>query len=280
MAPAVKALLASWPQRHSVSMTGKATAGQDERGDASEVTSSRKDLSCTVPFAFGPYPSQFAEEAPGSGPDQGSPRQRCRKVEKRLRRSPINPNRLARATDAPEAKRALREGAREAEPDSGKRLKPPEPLPELRHMRQIAGLRIWEPLPPAPPTSEPVNAIVAWDSSNAGANAADAGGQPEAPASTLCRSSSRTVEAHVRAEGLNVSTSSPHHARGAPCRCVVRGKEQRQALPGHDCEMCRRFYAATGITGANGVVAGPKSSRHRSEHAPTNTPPGTLCRAA
>ena len=161
-------------------------------------------------------------------------------------------------------------GIRDVRPDVRR-----EPLTELRQIAGIAGLRIWEPtesaepapLPaplPAPPR-EPTDAIVAWNPPTD----ADRGhhGRPDALASNVCRSSSRTFEV-VRAEANGIP-SPVQNASGAPCRCVVRGKEQRLALPGHDCEMCRRFYAAAGVG-----PLGPKSSRHRSEHAPTSTPPG------
>jgi len=77
----------------------------------------------------------------------------------------------------------------------------------------------------------------------------------------------------VRAEGQSALTSKVNV--GVPCRCVVRGKAQRSALQGFDCEQCRNFYTATKLT----KLPGPKpddlkASRHRSDHAPTCTPPG------
>lgn len=87
----------------------------------------------------------------------------------------------------------------------------------------------------------------------------------------------------VRAEGRVAAAAMGMPPLGAvPCRCVVRGKQERAALQGYDCEECRKFYSATGVApkmDATGLQRGmtrfaPKSSRHRYEHAPTNTPPG------
>ncbi|CAE8718913.1 unnamed protein product, partial [Polarella glacialis] len=62
------------------------------------------------------------------------------------------------------------------------------------------------------------------------------------------------------------------------CRCVVRGREQRQALQGFDCEQCRSFYELSTAIGGVALVAGHSGqralSRHRLEWAPTSTPPG------
>lgn len=88
---------------------------------------------------------------------------------------------------------------------------------------------------------------------------------------------SGSFEHRVRAEGHSASTSS-NVKESVPCRCVVRGKAQRSALQGFDCEQCRNFYAAT--KHINGIKqSGPKgddlkASRHRMDHAPTCTPPG------
>lgn len=88
---------------------------------------------------------------------------------------------------------------------------------------------------------------------------------------------SGSFEHRVWAEGHSALTSS-NVKEGVPCRCVVRGKAQRSALHGFDCEQCRNFYAAT--KHINGIKqSGPKgddlkASRHRMDHAPTCTPPG------
>lgn len=75
-------------------------------------------------------------------------------------------------------------------------------------------------------------------------------------------------ERAVRAEG-----SSREQEAEVPCRCVVRGKAQRMALKGFDCEQCRNFYAATKLPGPKPDL---KASRHRMGHAPSETPPGQL----
>jgi len=91
----------------------------------------------------------------------------------------------------------------------------------------------------------------------------------------------------VRAEGMAAvaaAAAMPPPA-GPPCRHVVRGKEARLALAAFDCDQCRAFFQATGGTGAGHASAAsiaaraawgraPRGSRHRFEHAPTNTPPG------
>lgn len=81
-------------------------------------------------------------------------------------------------------------------------------------------------------------------------------------------------QGQVRAEGSGVASSKSNS--GVPCRCVVRGREKRQALTGFDCEVCAKFHAAVG---GNGAAAGPncheaKHSRHRMEYQPVCTPPG------
>ena len=53
---------------------------------------------------------------------------------------------------------------------------------------------------------------------------------------------------------------------------VVRGRENRQALPGHDCEECRKFLDAVG-DGFNRDEIVMQCSRHRARHAPASTPP-------
>lgn len=88
----------------------------------------------------------------------------------------------------------------------------------------------------------------------------------------------------VRASGLReVEAEVP--AKCELGRCVVRGKQARQALMSFDCPQCRAFYDATGQTGncshtpgaastTRAWRAGTGHTRHRFEHAPTNTPDG------
>ena len=53
---------------------------------------------------------------------------------------------------------------------------------------------------------------------------------------------------------------------------VVRGKDARAALPGHDCEECRKFLDALGNdTGFRDTIV-QECSRHRSRFAPPSTP--------
>jgi hypothetical protein len=77
----------------------------------------------------------------------------------------------------------------------------------------------------------------------------------------------------VRAAGKDAMLAPED--QGVPCRCVVRGKENRLLLQGFDCEQCRKYYQATKGVGGRTEAALPKaSSRHRFRHAPTCTPPG------
>eukprot|EP00927_Polykrikos_kofoidii_P054100 TRINITY_DN4857_c0_g1_i2.p1 TRINITY_DN4857_c0_g1~~TRINITY_DN4857_c0_g1_i2.p1 ORF type:complete len:782 (+),score=171.44 TRINITY_DN4857_c0_g1_i2:86-2431(+) len=121
--------------------------------------------------------------------------------------------------------------------------------------------------------------------------------------SPLPTAASRPARA-VRAQGHDPTTAAAAavgsgRGSGPPCRCTVRDRNSRMALPAFDCEQCRSFYDATGVipggcertsnahgvsggAGADGAVAaqaaawrhGPKASRHRFEHAPACTPPG------
>mmetsp|Transcript_12861 Transcript_12861/g.27855 ORF Transcript_12861/g.27855 Transcript_12861/m.27855 type:complete len:393 (+) Transcript_12861:97-1275(+) len=197
------------------------------------------------------------EPVPGLGSAASSAPTTCRDAEKSARSSPVGPNITANVVDPRNGKNCR---PLEVHETSGQDAKPDERQREsLKELRQIAGLRIWEPI--QPPT-EATNAVVAWTPP------ADAERREEPAVYTVGRTSSRSFEPQVRAEGQSAAPSAIQPTSGALCRCVVRGKEQRLALPGHDCEMCRRFYAAAGMG------SGLKSSRHRSEHAPTNTPPG------
>jgi hypothetical protein len=83
----------------------------------------------------------------------------------------------------------------------------------------------------------------------------------------------------VRASGADAVTASNDGQAGPLCRCTVRGKQFRLGLKAFDCEQCRAFYEATGVSGSSAKAkrawrAGTSSSRHRFEHAPTNTPDG------
>eukprot|EP00927_Polykrikos_kofoidii_P054099 TRINITY_DN4857_c0_g1_i1.p1 TRINITY_DN4857_c0_g1~~TRINITY_DN4857_c0_g1_i1.p1 ORF type:complete len:773 (+),score=162.47 TRINITY_DN4857_c0_g1_i1:86-2404(+) len=117
--------------------------------------------------------------------------------------------------------------------------------------------------------------------------------------SPLPTAASRPARA-VRAQGHDPTTAAAAAVGsgrgGPPCRCTVRDKNSRMALPAFDCEQCRSFYDATGVipggcerssnahgaSGGDGAVTaqaaawrhGPKASRHRFEHAPACTPPG------
>ena len=54
---------------------------------------------------------------------------------------------------------------------------------------------------------------------------------------------------------------------------VVRGRANREALPGYDCEECRKFLNAIG-DGYDRDQIIQQCSRHRSRHAPPSTPDG------
>ncbi|KAJ0393978.1 hypothetical protein ATCC90586_009081 [Pythium insidiosum] len=52
---------------------------------------------------------------------------------------------------------------------------------------------------------------------------------------------------------------------------VVRNREQRAALPGHDCDECRKYYEALdGLVPESEIKA--RCSRHRARHEPYQTP--------
>ncbi|KAL3809958.1 hypothetical protein ACHAXA_011400 [Cyclostephanos tholiformis] len=53
---------------------------------------------------------------------------------------------------------------------------------------------------------------------------------------------------------------------------VVRGRANRQALPGHECEKCRKWFDAIG-PGYDRREIVKECSRHRSRHIPPSTPP-------
>jgi hypothetical protein len=53
---------------------------------------------------------------------------------------------------------------------------------------------------------------------------------------------------------------------------VVRGRANRQALPGHECEECRKWFDAIG-PGYDRCEIVNECSRHRARHVPPSTPP-------
>ncbi|KAF1791483.1 Com1/Ctip family [Phytophthora cactorum] len=54
---------------------------------------------------------------------------------------------------------------------------------------------------------------------------------------------------------------------------VVRNREERKALPGHDCMECKKYYDALGGLGAADAAAHKnKCSRHRARFEPYQTP--------
>lgn len=54
---------------------------------------------------------------------------------------------------------------------------------------------------------------------------------------------------------------------------VVRNREERKALPGHDCMECKKYYDALGALGAVDAAAHKnKCSRHRARFEPYQTP--------
>lgn len=60
---------------------------------------------------------------------------------------------------------------------------------------------------------------------------------------------------------------------------VVRNREARAALPGHDCVECRKYYEALDglIPDADAQLAKAKCSRHRAKFEPYNTPDDFWC---
>jgi len=159
---------------------------------------------------------------------------------------------------------------------------PPAEVPRgaaLENLKDIPGLRIWETKPELLPIEAPPAPAPVVTRHAAPEGAEDVPGlrvwEPvpiEAPPPPLPAPDAQEF-LKVRAEGRLAMKSS---VRGLPCRCVVRGRDQRAALQGFDCEQCRSFHQATGvqIAAAKSWQQGPKSSRHRLEHAPTDTPPG------
>jgi len=86
------------------------------------------------------------------------------------------------------------------------------------------------------------------------------------------------------------SSASANYSRGGGCRRssndpeersykyqeVVRGKDKRRAMPGHECEQCKEFYDT--VCNAEGGKVFDRNkmicdhSRHRSNHSPEQTP--------
>jgi hypothetical protein len=58
---------------------------------------------------------------------------------------------------------------------------------------------------------------------------------------------------------------------------VVRGRDARAALPGHDCDECRKFLDALG-PGFDREDIVNKCSRHRARHKPPSTPDNNFWR--
>lgn len=156
---------------------------------------------------------------------------------------------------------------------------------QVAQVAQVAGLRIWGGCDPrrfvpkereeAGQTERTLEKLEAEEQSEKSerSEAGQAAFQiVQAPNPAFTRSGS--FEHRVRAEGHSALTSS-NVKEGVPCRCVVRGKAQRRALQGFDCEQCRNFYAATKHIKQSGPKGDDlKASRHRMDHAPTCTPPG------
>ena len=167
--------------------------------------------------------------------------------------------------------------SKETEADNAKCHQPAEieKSSDSLQVAQVPGLRIWEP--------KDSHSRRTLASAEQGENDCqndrkletkpferpDLGQIVQAPSPAFTRSGS--FEHRVRAEGHSALTSSKVK-ESVPCRCgVVRGKAQRSGLQGFDCEQCRNFYAATkAVPKADDL----KASRHRSNHAPTCTPPG------
>lgn len=72
----------------------------------------------------------------------------------------------------------------------------------------------------------------------------------------------------------NVSLKPATNAAAEPTFAyqeVVRGRANRQALPGHECEECRKWFDAVG-NGYDRADMVKECSRHRALHAPPSTP--------
>ncbi|WAR17412.1 CTIP-like protein [Mya arenaria] len=54
---------------------------------------------------------------------------------------------------------------------------------------------------------------------------------------------------------------------------VVRKRDERQKLQGHDCKQCTEYYKAAGLSDAEMKEHMNKCSRHRAKYAPPDTPP-------
>lgn len=167
-----------------------------------------------------------------------------------------------------------KENGKHAEPPGSTALVQAEMSSDSLKVAQVAGLKIWEPKDSRRwkrfvPKEHEGNAETPCLENVSGSGAELAQQIVQAPSPALNRSGS--FENRVRAEGNLALTSKIKE--GVPCRCgVVRGKAQRGALKGFDCEQCQSFYAATKQTGPKPDDL--KASRHRSDHAPTCTPPG------
>ncbi|KAJ0390613.1 hypothetical protein ATCC90586_010725 [Pythium insidiosum] len=85
----------------------------------------------------------------------------------------------------------------------------------------------------------------------------------------------KTLENH-RVTPAAVAASARRHSledkeNAFPYLEVVRNREQRAALPGHDCDECRKYYEALdGLVPESEIKA--RCSRHRARHEPYQTP--------
>eukprot|EP00438_Fugacium_kawagutii_P030893 Skav215846 [mRNA] locus=scaffold1630:140135:143944:- [translate_table: standard] len=171
-----------------------------------------------------------------------------------------------------------KENGKLAEPPGSTALVQAEMSSDSLKVAQVAGLKIWEPKDTSRrwkrfvPKELEGNAEMPCLENVSEGSAEVAHQIVQAPSPALNRSGS--FENRVRAEGTLALTSlTSKFKESVPCRCgVVRGKAQRSALKGFDCEQCQSFYAATKQPGPKPDDL--KASRHRSDHAPTCTPPG------
>ncbi|KAG7399059.1 DNA endonuclease rbbp8 [Phytophthora boehmeriae] len=86
----------------------------------------------------------------------------------------------------------------------------------------------------------------------------------------------KTVEQHnqVRARSGAKQQQEKQEKKGFAYVEVVRNRDERAALPAHDCVECKRYYDALGGLGSPGAAAAQmnKCSRHRARFEPYQTP--------
>jgi len=93
---------------------------------------------------------------------------------------------------------------------------------------------------------------------------------------------SKPNDAHRKEDKVKINTDTSSGKSAAPRKDkykeVVRNKEERAALPGHECEHCSKFFDAITVADGRGSVDRKKlvqlCSRHRYADAPPSTPPG------